>query len=196
MTPNEKLLKLVLGLKTTNVFFFPGSFNPWHQGHEECLKQFYTHYKNQKIILIHDKNPFKFSANQSTSKNNKDTLKNVILKYQQDIEIKLFEDFQLLKSNPTINWVRYLKENCPHNLNIGLVMGADSFVQITQWTESNHLIQLLSSLIVIPRALQIKNLYAQKESLNNINNNLQIDILERHPYEHISSTNIRKGSLS
>jgi nicotinate-nucleotide adenylyltransferase len=167
---------LCKGLK--EVTFFGGSFNPWHEGHQACLDAFP---KNKKLIIVPDYNPEKDIFDHS--KNYYDEL----LKRTMKPASEVYEGFiKEKKKNPTYYWIKEIKD-----IKINLLMGADSFLNIKNWIEGKKLLNLLSTIYVVPRLVEDTKLKDEEKILHSINPNLEIIFLNHHPYEHISSTQIR-----
>lgn len=171
----------------TKLVFFGGSFNPWHEGHEECVRQFCEYINNNELIIVPDTSPWKEADNRVESfcyyKAYKD-LESKLLKYQ----VRIFPGFWgKERPNPTIDWVKKVKAE-----NIGFLVGDDQFASIHKWKDSKELLNILDNLFVVPRNLKDNERDKIKEEILGVANNLNIIILNDHEFRHISSTEIRK----
>ena len=164
---------------TEELTFFTGSFLPWHKGHSHCILSS----KAKGLIITPDNNPWKKGHHQ---KRPFDILRNIpkdILKGRH-----LYVGFlsQGLP-HPTAHWVCKIKKR-----KIALVLGDDSFMQITQWQNAELLIKALSRIIVIPRLASEEQISRQQKAVSSINKHLLIERTERNPYESLASSNLRR----
>lgn len=187
----NKLLTFInsLNLKEGDeITFFGGSFNPWHEGHSECIKKFP---KDKALIVIPDHNPHKDLVNNSLKQEGLEFIKDKVKNSRTDTYF--YEGFFLEnKLNPTVLWIKQLKDAKPKTP-LSLLLGFDSFKNIIHWNEPEILIKSLHSLYVVSR---LETEGEKEEALNNVlslNKNLKVTFLGRHPFEHVSSTAIRKS---
>ena len=178
----QSLLKNVSN--KTELTFFAGSFNPWHEGHQACLNLC----PDKMVIVVPDSNPWK---NQAVK------VEQSLWAYYQDLSSKInsfvyTEFIGFKKPNPTINW---LPEFSSHKKN--LLMGDDSFLSLDRWKEAEKLILHLNKVYVAPRLVAKDILLKQKVKIENLNSKIEIIFLEHHEFEDVSSTKKRsqKGSL-
>lgn len=175
--------------ENSEILFFGGSFNPWHEGHTSCLK---LAPKKCQIIVIPDHNPFK----EITLMDHKySDLKEITAKIQElnKENIHLFDTYlKEDKKNPSHVWIQELKENAP-DLKISLLMGFDTFISLDKWIESDIVINNLSSLYVASRLDNELVKTKQVKLLKTINKNLNVNFIGNHAYENISSTAIRNA---
>src|SRR5690606_33083839 len=163
-------------------------FHPWHAGHSECLRLLP---RDKKLIVIPDHSPHK----ELTTSDNKFSTPSDILKELQTFskDIYLFDGFwHLNKVNPTVVWVEELKNAFP-SLAISLLIGFDSFKTITEWTNSEFLLNSLYTLYIVSRLETKEEEEIFSKKIKKINPQLQLKFLGHHPYEHISSTKLRRG---
>lgn len=166
------------------IIFFGGTFNPWHKGHTECIKLCDN---NSPIIIIPDHNPEK-EINETSI--NFTLLLNEIKELRENTF--LFEGFfNEKKSNPTSHWINSLKDEFP-TLKLSLLIGFDSFRSIAHWIEADKLISTLSSLYIASRLEDDSERNNFSLPLKEINPNINLHFLGRHPYEEVSSTQLRK----
>ena len=156
------------------VTLFPGSFNPWHQGHEACL-ELASHYPN--IVIIPDFNPQKEI-------------------HDEKISIKssypIFEDFYHAKKiNPTSSWLPNIKNLSPH-LTINLIMGLDSFHHFFSWIEPELVLQNVDRILVVQRDCAEDQIDSISQKMKQTNPNLEILFLGNHDFQHLSSTKLRR----
>lgn len=168
----------------SEIVFYGGSFNPWHDGHSACV---ILSPKEFPLIIIPDHNPQK----QIILNKNLDFSKLTVQLKKLREKIWIYEGFYFdRKFNPTIEWVRDLRNVYPKK-NFSLLLGHDSFINLKSWKNANELLNLLSSLYVVSRQDDDeKNIFAQKQYLM-INPKLTISQQGHHEFEHLSSTQLR-----
>ncbi len=170
------------------ITFFGGSFNPWHEGHQACIKLL-KNYLNKKhqLIVLPDINPWK---------NNEliplldrwEIYQNLLIKTNELI----YPSFLFLdQKNPTYKWVTKLKSNQP-TLKINLLMGFDSFSNLDKWYESEKLLKILNHIFVASRNddLSVKN--QRLEEYKKADPTLKVTFLGNHEHEDLSSTKLRQ----
>lgn len=173
--------------------FFPGTFNPWHKGHQACINLHIQNFSDIPVIILPDYNPRKHSYLNTQSYEN---LFNYLLK-----EHLLHPHFQCYlsdtllatqKQNSTFTWIRTLKKYFSH-LDLGLIMGMDCFLQIDTWHQSASLLNDLSFIEVVPREIdsQIRSTSDQLTHCKSVNNALSIHILPSHPFLTLKSSTQR-----
>lgn len=169
--------------ESPEIIFFGGSFNPWHQGHEECVKKAVAY---APIIIIPDNNPFKNyeqNLNRSPSIAKIDQIVN-------DKNIFLYTGFSdLKKANPTYKWLKNLSDTIPQKLS--LLMGFDSFITLHTWFEAPKLLASLSKIYMLSRLDQDDIKEEQRELIHSLNPKLDILFLGNHSFESLSSTKLR-----
>ncbi len=85
-----------------------GSFDPAHKGHLAISKEAKKRFKLEKIIwAITKRNPLKAESKTPISKKIKDCKK--IIRINSFIKVKFYEN--IIKSNKTIDLIKYLKKN-------------------------------------------------------------------------------------
>ncbi len=123
-----------------------GSFDPAHEGHVSISKEAKKRFGIDKIIwAVTKKNPFKNKSSLSLDKRINYAKK--INKNNLFIKVKYFEE--KIKSNRTIDLVRYIKKN-NKNTDIYLIMGADSLINFHKW-KSSKLISSICNILVFDR---------------------------------------------
>lgn len=174
------------------ICFYPGTFNPWHEGHGICVELHLQSFKDVPLMILPDHNPQKELALHAPYEIPLNVQSNnLYLSY-------LFKNSQ--KKNPTHSWIRYLKTFCP-DLKLGLLMGLDSFMTLTTWIRFEELLCDLSFMEVVPRKINdLANNLPDKvseidASLKIITPLLEIHHLKNHPFETISSTQIRQKRM-
>ncbi len=140
-----------------------GSFDPAHKGHLAISKEARKRFKLEKIIwAITKKNPLKAESKTPISKKIKDCKK--IIGLNSFIKVKFYEN--IIKSNKTIDLIKYLKKN--KNIEIFFLMGADNLISFHKWYKSK-LISQKCNIIVFDRHGYKKNSLKSKtfKRLNN-----------------------------
>jgi nicotinate-nucleotide adenylyltransferase len=172
---------------SSEIIFYGGSFNPWHDGHSSCLK---LSPKDIPVIVIPDHNPFK---NLVDHDNKASTL--LELQVQLDSFKKkafLFEEFAKANAkNPTNIWFAELSNKFPKK-KLSMLMGFDTFITIDRWINANSLLEKVSCLYVVDR---LNDDHLKQDQINRLSSykNLKVIFLGEHPYEDISSTQIRES---
>ncbi len=172
--------------KNKNLFpksltFYSGTFFPWHQGHEACLKAFPI---SGSLLVLPDKNPWKENIDRGCAWK---FFRDLLLKYE-DSPYSFYPGFLGLKEkNPTYSWLS--KTLIPQK---SLLLGDDTFLDLEKWYESKKLISLLDCIYVVPRLEAEEKLDAQFLKLKEINEHLYIKRLKHHAFENLSSTKLRK----
>lgn len=171
----------------SKILFFGGTFNPWHEGHRMCLE---LAPKDIPLIILPDRNP---------SKELNSISENQIKQLQ--IELESLNSFKLMslflgflkqsKPNPTIDWLNHLKSK-RNDLKVYLLMGFDSFESLPRWIEGEKVIKHLSGVYLLSRKEDNETLKKAQEKILSHNPHLDIHYLGHHPYEDLSSTNLRK----
>jgi nicotinate-nucleotide adenylyltransferase len=161
--------------------FYGGTFNPWHEGHSECLKKC----SHKSIVIVPDSNPWK--------KNHFDqcyfeSYKNICEKFK-DTSYSVYPGFYGLEnSNPTIDWLpkALVKKK-------SLLMGDDNFIKIFKWKSATALISELDSIHVLARDYPKVEFDKTREEVTLVNSEINIIYLGEHDFMNLSSTNLRKS---
>ena len=115
-------------MKKNKIGILGESFDPAHKGHLAISKEAAKKLKLKKIVwAITKKNPFKKQSKVSVLKRIKYCKK--IIGKNNYIEVKFYE--KIIKSNKTINLIRYLKKNQRNE--IYFLMGADNLINFHKW---------------------------------------------------------------
>lgn len=163
------------------LIFFGGSFNPWHQGHKACLDLL----GERSCIILPDRNPFKDIVHLSPLEIYQEIVQELNLEHHY-----LNPEFILqVNKNPTYTWIKRTQKRFPH-LHLSLLMGMDSLESIETWHEADALLRTLHSIYVASRLEDETKQMEIKKSLQKFSQ-LQLHFLGRHPFESISSTEIR-----
>lgn len=164
------------------VVFYGGSFNPWHEGHFACLKLC----PSQNIIVIPDNNPWK-ETNQNFCRWK--SFKELALKLKKS-PYSVYPGFWAsFDSNPTVDWLS--KSSYPQK---SLLMGDDNFFKFNRWKDYLTLCRYLTKIYVVPRNHTKEELEKKKIELLQAPSCPQIVILNEHPYQPLSSSQLRKKS--
>tara|TARA_B100001057_G_scaffold221416_1_gene221830 strand:- start:859 stop:1380 length:522 start_codon:yes stop_codon:yes gene_type:complete len=117
-----------LNIKKNRIGILGGSFDPAHKGHLAISKVAVKRLKLKKIIwAITKKNPFKKLSNINLLARIKYCKK--VIGNNDFIKVKFYED--IVKSNKTINLIKYLKQNKRNE--IYFLMGADNLINFHKW---------------------------------------------------------------
>ena len=164
------------------ICFYGGSFNPWHRGHQQCLENYPG---PEHLCLVIDNNPQKILLDNPWDRF-------VALQKQIAGSLRIFPGFLAQeKPNPTYKWIHSLKTSRPE-LDIGLLMGEDSFLNLAKWINYESLLNDLDQITIVPRGGKTEQVTEIREKVLSINPKLKIHVTHSHPYEHLSSTQIRE----
>lgn len=167
------------------LIFFGGSFNPWHEGHSECLRLLQN---KMPVIVIPDHNPYKELIPDKDL--NLDQLRAIISSLRTNTF--LYEGFYNKNTkNPTTYWIKDLKQKIP-TTKLSLLMGFDTFNALEKWIDAKELINNLSFLYIASRLENEEHRQKQIDVIKNINPNIVINFLGKHNYEELSSTKLRE----
>ncbi|OUR99836.1 hypothetical protein A9Q84_02065 [Halobacteriovorax marinus] len=161
--------------------FYGGSFNPWHEGHDECLRRS----KGENIIIVPDRNPWKEEQGHACYF---ESLKELLNRFK-DTDYNIFPGFYGLEhANPTVSWIdrTVFKEK-------SLLMGDDNFCHIFKWKDSSSLFGMINSIEVLFRSHDLEEIQRVKSQILKVKDNLTIDLLGSHPYMDLSSTKVRES---
>lgn len=160
------------------IVLFPGSFSPWHSGHEACLK---GHSKAHSVI-IPDYNPWKEMRENSVWSE----LKSLWTLALENKNVSIFSGFLAKrKKNSTVSWLPSLQIKKKW-----LLMGDDSFLSFNQWKDVDILIDSLTGILVCPRLGNQVDLKAQRDFIQS-KSDIEIEFLPPHDFQELSSTQIR-----
>jgi len=154
-----------------DIIYFGGHFNPWHEGHSECLRKCP---KDSIKLVIPDHNPLKQLSNRALEID-----KDRIMSLNDNIHIYTGFFEQQVK-NPTVSWLCSISKNLPDYTH-SLLIGYDSYENLSKWKNYNELLDCLSGLYVLNR----------QNSATNKLYNIATVFLGSHPYESLSSSSIR-----
>jgi nicotinate-nucleotide adenylyltransferase len=169
-------------LESSRVTFFGGSFNPWHEGHGECLRQCSD--KEELIVVVPDYSPWKENLNIGPL--------TTLAKLSERTENKfpIYPGFWAIdsseKRNPTASWLSEVKAT-----NLNWLMGDDTFFNFLKWDRVEEVVSRLERIYVVPRDHQVNELKEIEQKLLVVNNKLEVIYLESHPYQDLSSTKLR-----
>ncbi len=161
------------------VILFPGSFSPWHKGHEACaLAQ-----RQTPVVIIPDFNPWKKLREDSIWSE----LKSLWNFSRGNSGVSVFPGFLAMnEKNPTVSWLPKLSID-----EKWLLMGDDSFLSLDKWKDSQLLITSLKGVLVCPRLGDQDALNRQAVQLKE-HSELEVRFLPPHDFQQLSSTKIRQ----
>ena len=168
------------------IIFFGGSFNPWHKGHESCLKLLN---KPLNTFIVPDNNPRKeVQSSECSWKRYQDLKKKIPFQYP------IYPGFWSSSSpNPTSSWLPQIKKTLP-KVRLSLLMGFDSFLTIHEWIDAQKLLESLSKIYVASR-LDNKELRDKQSQYLKSHYQIELIFLGHHEYEDISSTKLRAQNI-
>ena len=174
--------------KKEGVVFFGGSFNPWHEGHTECVKLFLKDHADKLLIIVPDTSPWKKEVTNDGHFCHYQSLKCLRDKLK-DYPVVVYPGFYGQETpNPTAKW--FLKVSARKK---GLLVGDDQFAVLKNWENASALIAAMDFVFVVPRNLTDNERGLVKNELLSINKKIEIILLSDHEYKHVSSTKLRNG---
>ncbi|WP_417336714.1 hypothetical protein [Halobacteriovorax marinus] len=177
-------LFLKKSFNTNQVTFFGGSFNPWHEGHSECLRRC----PSENILIIPDRNPWKSELEKECYFK---SFKELCLKFS-DSPYSVFPGFYgLEEGNPTVDWL-------PRTIfkNKSLLIGDDNFTSFSKWKDYKELLNHLDTIFVLSRNHSMKEIEQTAQDLLAINDSISLSVLGEHDFMDLSSTKIRAQKKS
>ena len=162
---------------------FGGSFSPWHEGHGRALAAAKLLHPSANIMVIPDHNPQK-----KITKTNLE-----IWEQWKTLAVMLsprsvYPGFlATMSANPTSSWFPQL----PIKMK-GLLIGGDSFLALKTWIKSSDILQSAGLIMVLPRGESDADFAQASMQFKKEFPHLQIERLPHHPFEKLSSTQIRK----
>ena len=168
--------------KNDSIFIFGGAFDPIHYGHIQIAKEIYHKFMPLEFFFIPSKNPPHKIIN--TPYKNRVEMLEIALNNQDYFKISYIENNDK-KNNYAIDYVFYFKNLYPKK-KINLVIGFDSFLDITNWYKYEDLLANTNLYVINRPGKKIKNKLSS--SLNLYKKN--IHFIE-NIYVDISSEKIR-----
>lgn len=179
-------------VEADRTIFYPGTFSPWHKGHQACLLGLPLCSKGESwsIVIAPDYNPWK-KIRETDLKDEVltlwDSLEN-LRDERPDLKFHLYLGFLgEKKKNPTYEWMKKTLIK-----NRWLLMGEDSFLDLDQWFEAKKLLNLLEGILVVPRKAPVDRVLKQRKDIISKVDSLEVIFLEHHKYEDFSSTYLRE----
>jgi ADP-ribose pyrophosphatase YjhB (NUDIX family)/nicotinic acid mononucleotide adenylyltransferase len=160
--------------------FYGGSFNPWHEGHSECIKQLEE--RGKSLTIIPDSNPLKpLREGECFWKQYKQ-----IAFFFEKTAHNVFPGFLgLEKPNPTAYWISQLERR------VRFVFGDDNLFLIEKWVDFSLFLNSLEELYIVPRNHSKSEIEKKVGELSNEFKQTKFTILHNHDYQHLSSTKLR-----
>ncbi len=183
---DTQLLPIIFSKKSLPVeenIFYGGTFNPWHAGHLECVRQV-SQIVGQGIMIIPDSNPLK-------------SLDTHVCYWQRyhslatrfaDSEHAVYPGFLGREiANPTGRWMSRLAKKS------SFIMGDDNFFILDRWIEVDSFLQSLTTLYIVPRDFTVDEIKQQVELWKRQYPQLTFVVLAEHCYQHLNSTALRSA---
>lgn len=158
-----------------------GSFNPIHHGHLLIASYVLNHTELQQVwFVVSPQNPLKPAA---SLLNEYHRLYLVQLAVEGEKNLKASDiEFRLPKPSYTIDTLTYLQEKYP-NHEFSIIMGSDSFQNLSKWKNSEWLLQHYPIYIYTRPGYENLPAYPSAKAIHRLN----------APLLPISSTDIRKN---
>ena len=120
-----------------------GTFDPAHLGHIKISKEAKKKFKLEKVYwAVTNKNPFKSKSKKSL--NDRINYAKKINKKNKFIKVQCFEE--IIKSNRTVDLIKYLKKKFKHS-EIFFLMGADNLINFHKWKGYNSITKMCKILV-------------------------------------------------
>lgn len=165
----------------SDLVFFGGSFNPWHDGHSACLASYRG---DGTLIVVPDRNPEKSLTNPPCFWQ--------VFRHLCDVSAPagahVFPGFLgLERRNPTVAWLPLVTASSR-----ALLLGADSFVRLHTWIDADSLVASIDQIFVVPRNASAQEIRQATSWVQERNRRCAIALLPDHPYQHLSSSQLRR----
>lgn len=165
------------------LIFFGGSFNPWHNGHQACVKLCHKALPQGKIIIVPDHNPWKKFAPQLCYWAQLRSLGKRLRRYPFSIYPGFYG---MEQEHPTVSWLL-----AHEGRKKSFLIGDDNLMSFLSWQQAPALLQHLYRLIIVPRTATAQERNQQVAQLRKYNPRLKFLMLPNHPYRKVSSSKIR-----
>jgi nicotinate-nucleotide adenylyltransferase len=161
--------------------FYGGTFNPWHEGHSECVGQ--VEALGESITVLPDSNPLKELREGECFW----TLYKAIAQKFAGTKHSVYPGFLgMEKVNPTAHWVSR------QSWDIHFIFGDDNLFIIEKWIDYSAFLQSIKKLYIIPREFSISEIEQRVEKLSLDFEDLEFVILDEHRHQEVSSTKLRE----
>lgn len=160
--------------------FYGGSFHPFHRGHLSCIQNC----PSRPLVVVPDRNPFKREQGEHSYWR---LYRELCLEAEGEEGVYVYPGFCGQQTpNPTVDWIKKVA------VRKNLLMGDDCFMDLLRWKDAGRLIQELEGIFVVPRKVEDKDFFSQREKVRSHNTQIQISRLSRHDHEGLSSTHLRE----
>lgn len=185
-SPRERTVPLLRDfLPDAEVLFYPGTFDPWHEGHQACVDLAPAHLP---LVVCPDRNPHKPLRSPTEAV---EGYLRVRAQLKATPQTLLYPGFLMHDgANPTESWVHRLKAR-RRDLRVSLLVGHDSFANLSRWTRATQLVRSLHRLYVVPRGEDAES-RAEALAWVRAQDGCPVEFLAHHPHERLSSTDLRK----
>lgn len=162
--------------------FYPGSFNPFHQGHLAILKLLESK-TSLPIILIPDLNPEKeFVADSGNG------IVTELATQLKSSPYSIYPGFMALAhKNPTYTWLSNVKLEKIHYL-----MGDDVFMNLLKWQQPEIVINKIDKIWLAFRNFSQAECLEMEIKIKKVNAKLEVEYLGPTGFENVSSTKQRE----
>jgi nicotinic acid mononucleotide adenylyltransferase len=181
------------------LYLYPGSFQPWHQGHDYVVKTLLK--RKGQLVIIPDSNPWKETTEDCAWDKYKQ-LSQRLSSYLKKPTCFLYPGLLAYESSQkTFSWIHTFQRNMllpgvrskkKHFAPLWLVIGDDCLFMLDQWTEVQKLLQVIDGLFVIKRVGSVAKIQQTFKKLKKMAPHLRLDMEKNNPHSLVSSTKIRK----
>ena len=165
---------------------FGGTFDPVHIGHIAIANAAANSFNVQKVLFMPCGSPYHKKNNNITSaKHRYNMVLEAICEYP-NLDVSAIE---INRQGPTytVDTIEEIKKLLPQHAIVYIIIGADQFLEIQTWKDSQRLLKLCEFIIVPRPGFEKKLIKKQRDKPD-----AAIHILDFEPIE-ISSTKIRKN---
>ncbi len=132
-------------MQSSKILLFGGTFDPFHNGHYEILKQAQKLINPTKtIVLVNNVSPLKMQ-NRPVSSDHRLIMTKIALANESDLEVS---DFELKSNEPSfsINTIKHFVKLYP-NAEFYLLMGADQYQNLHLWHQYEDILKLVKIVV-------------------------------------------------
>ena len=164
------------------MIFFPGSFNPWHQGHRFCVEFCQKRLPDAHLMVVPDHNPWKNTLRYNPWQDFLNICKDV-----RDLPCSVYPGFWgLEKENYTVDWLPLVKIEKK-----GLLMGGDNLLLLLKWKKIDQLLHSIQVIVAVCRKEDFHLVSPMKNQLEKDYGHLNIILIKDNPFADLSSSKLR-----
>ncbi len=174
-------------MKPNQITIFGGTFNPFHNGHLEIVKNIHDKLNIENIILLPNKTTYYKKCLEIVSDDDRIAMLKAVA---EDTDFLSVSDIEIRRGGVThtIDTVRSIYSNFPES-KVSFIIGGDSLLHLPEWVDSYELFDRVHFITVIRGNIDTdKSVYLIKKYKENYS--ASIDLFSM-PFIDISSSMIR-----